>query len=247
MDRYADSRKYRLEDLLGQERARRLVELQERGKLARSTDEHVEYRDLIDARNRARRERWMQDRFTRASSSSSEAPMADDTPTPNVPPPPQEEERFAPPMEASPELEPEASTSSPSTSLPSSEVEDAPFPAAPDPPEVISGRKVKLRAHIAEFLGEWAGWIEQHQVWSPPHLLRKYLALIGASAAEGYGLLDHEPRKELALGVFLAGTFVAFVPVSFLALRRSMTWQPPAPASPAPPREPEEEQPWGDA
>lgn len=235
-DPYA--RAYSLEELLGAARAARFLELQAKGKTARSPEEHVEYRELTDARNKARRDAWMRRRF---GASSSEAPMEHHEP-PAAPsaPPPDEPERFAPPLDASPELEPEV----PAEPSPVDH-EDAPFPAAPDPPEVISGRKVELRGHIAEFLAEWAGWIEKHQVWSPPKIVRKYLALIGASAAEGYGLLDHEPRKELALGVFLAGTFVAFVPVSFLALRRSRTWQPPV-SSPAP-REPEEEQPWGDA
>jgi len=222
-DRFSSSRKYDLQKLLGPERGRRFVELQTAGKLARSPEEHLEYRELVNARARARRDAWLLERAKKLASTS-EVPDMEEHEVPSSPidaPPPEQPDDgpFAPevsgpsPVEADDKQDDKQVASSPG-------VEDVAFPVAPDPPEVIAGRKAEVRGYIAEFEADWAAWIRSNGVWAPPRIVQKWLAVIGAAAAEGYGLLDHEPRKEIALGVFLAGTFVAFVPVSFLALRR---------------------------
>lgn len=225
-DPWAASRRYDLAELLGRERAGRLLELQSRGKLSRTTEEHVEYQDLIDARNRARRARWMLEharRLESSSASSGEDTAMDRTPesdSPGIPPAPEAEAFAVPPVsspEPAPEPDPDGAEETPASSP---GVEDVRFPMPADPPDVIAGRKTELRAHIAEFLSEWSAWIASHGVWSAPKLARRWLARIGAAAAEGYGILDHEPRREIALAVFLGGTAIAFVPVSILALRR---------------------------
>lgn len=224
-DSYAKFRTYDLEELLGPDQARRLLALQAAGKRARTPAEHLEYRALIAKRDSKRHlaataRRLQQMLEQRTASSTSEAPvMAERTteiPSPQPASPvadPPDERPFLPPAA------PEASPVEHRAEVVAGELEESPFSPPPDPPAVIEGRKAEVRAYIGEFFDEWTAWIKSQGVWTPPALVQKWLARFGAGAAEGYGLLDHEPRREVMLAAFLGGTFVAFVPASLFALR----------------------------